>query len=591
MRRRGRHHRSACDRSRRDEIVEARHAAAERERQFRSLADNATDFIARWDTAGRRLYVNPALARLHGQHPDEMVGQTLPPGSDGTLIELGETMRTVIETGREVQRSHTFFDASLGRERVHDIRWVPEFDRDGAVVSVLAIGRDVTEAVEQREVLERAALTDTLTGVASRQKLYAHLPEVIDARRADGERGALLLVDLDGFKAINDQFGHRLGDQILCDVADLLDTCAGDGDVLVRLGGDEFVLVVSSIESPTDASLLAGQVRTLVAGLGSTDETRVPPLDACVGIALFPDDGDHIDELLAHADLALYQAKRTGRGRVHFFQPELREAAARRNAIERALRTCDHDAELELYLQPICSLEDEPEVWGAEALLRWNSPELGPVSPGEFIPIAEHGGYIIDIGRWVLRQATAMAVELNRDRSTPLRITVNASTCQFTVGDIGHAVREALSATGCRPEWIVIELTENVLLDDLPVVTESLETLNSLGVGLAIDDFGTGYSALEYLTRAADRPHEDRQDVRRRLRRRSTAAGDRSRDRRARRFARHRHRRRGDRDSRPGRVSDRSAAGSARVTCWRGRCRRPTSRAGSGPRRACCTLR
>ena len=173
----------------------------------------------------------------------------------------------------------------------------------------------------------------------------------------------------------------------------------------------------------------------------------------------------------------------------------------RRSGIEQALRDASPDTEMALHLQPICSLDADPHVWGAEALLRWHHPDLGSVRPDEFIPIAEQSGQIVPLGRWVLRRAAEMAVGLNRERTHPLRIAVNVSTRQFTLDDIGAAVRDALKATGCDPRWIVLELTESLLLEDLPLVHRSLDQLRAIGVGIAIDDFGTGYSALHYLTR------------------------------------------------------------------------------------------
>jgi diguanylate cyclase (GGDEF)-like protein len=388
-----------------------------------------------------------------------------------------------------------------GDVRVHEVRLVPEFDEDGAVISVLGIGRDISEVVRHSEALERAARTDSLTGVASRQVLYERLPDALLAASREQHRVALLLIDLDGFKHVNDQHGHRLGDRILRVVGRELSGCLAPHDFIVRVGGDEFVLVLTQVESPTDASLMAHQARLRLGCLDAGSDERFPRIDASVGIAVFPEDGNEVDALLAHADLALYDAKRAGRGRVEFFRPELRAAMERRSAIEQALHDCVPDIEMELHLQPICTLGSDSHVWGAEALLRWNHPVLGPIGPDEFVPIAEHSGQIVPIGRWVLRRAAEVAVERNQNRSRPLRIAVNVSTRQFTLDDIGDAVRDALAVTGCDPRWIIVELTESLLLEDLPLVNRSLEALRSLGVAIAIDDFGTGYSSLHYLTR------------------------------------------------------------------------------------------
>lgn len=477
-------------------LLRAEREIAESERKFRSLAENAVDHIARWDTQARRTYVNPAMAR-HLGGGTELLGRVAgdAPRSFGGMHDA--ILGVIADrTPRTVEQRATGPD---GTDSVWEVRLVPEFDADGELTSVLGIGRDVTEVVHQRDALEHAARTDALTGVASRVELYERVPAMLD--RPPGPNGvAMLLIDLDGFKLINDQYGHRLGDRILRAAAERFRTCIGPDDILVRIGGDEFVVVLDRPDCVTDASLTAHSLRMQLAEL-SQAEGNLPLLDASVGIALSPHHGTDVDALLAHADLALYEAKRAGRGRAEFYRPELRSAMERRSSIEQALRDCLPDADMSLHLQPVCRLGAEPSVWGAEALLRWTHPQLGPVPPDEFIRIAEQTGQIVPIGRWVLRRAAEMAVHLNAGRDVPLRMSVNVSTRQFTHDDIGDAVRSAMDATGCDPRWIVVELTESLLLEDLPLVRRSLDALRAMGVALAIDDFGTGYSALHYLTR------------------------------------------------------------------------------------------
>ena len=478
------------------DLLRAERDVAESERRFRSLAENAVDHIARWDTEGRLTYTNPAMARHLGRAAEPDGRGAGDPARGFDVVARG--VRDVIadRRPRTVEQHEPRPD---GSESVWEVRLVPEFDDDGRLASVLGIGRDITEVVHQRDALERAARTDALTGVASRTVLYERVPAMLD-RLGPGEQVAMLLVDLDGFKHINDQYGHRLGDRILSDAAARFLGSIGPEDLLVRIGGDEFVVVLDRIDSVTDASLAAHRLRVHLAEL-SQDAENLPLLDASVGIAISPQDGTDVDVLLAHADLALYEAKRSGRGRSEFYRAELRAAMERRSSIEQALRDCLPDAEMALHLQPICTLGATPGVWGAEALLRWSHPQLGPVPPDEFIRIAEQSGQIVPIGRWVLRRAAETAVALNAGRSGSLRIAVNVSTRQFTLDDIADAVREALDATGCDPGWIVLEITESLMLEDVPLVRRSLDSLRELGVALAIDDFGTGYSALHYLTR------------------------------------------------------------------------------------------
>jgi diguanylate cyclase (GGDEF)-like protein/PAS domain S-box-containing protein len=484
-------------------LVDAQRAIADREREFRTLAENLPDLLVRYDADAHVTFINRTLDVDDAPALDDVMGSSpldVPHDDVAGIDEFERRLRGVIATG-EPASIDMYFRGRDGHRHVHSFLFHAERDDTGSVVGAIAIGRDITEVVHHREALERAARTDSLTGLASRQVLYEQIPAMLAERRLEGGRAAMLLVDLDGFKHINDQYGHRLGDRILREVADRLRRCVTDDDLLVRLGGDEFVIAMSHMDAPTDASLLAHQVRAALAGLTTDEDVRLPRIDASVGIAVWPDDGGDVDQLLAHADLALYDAKRAGRGRVEFFRAELRTAMERRAAIEDALRRCVPDAEMAVHLQPICALGDEPRVWGAEALLRWNHPELGPIPPDEFVPIAEQIGAIVPIGRWVLRRAAEIAVLLNAARSQPLRISVNVSTRQFTLDDVGDAVRDTLRTTGCDPRWLVLELTESLLLEDAPFVHAAIQNLRRSGVAIAIDDFGTGYSALHYLTR------------------------------------------------------------------------------------------
>ncbi len=488
------------------DLVEAQRDIARREREFRTLAENLPDIVVRYDTDARVTFINrsldlpgaPTVDGLMGRAPTEAANSRMP-----RIAEYERQLRDVIATGdpASIEMRFTPNDGDDVSDIVHSVLFHAERADDGTIVGAIAIGRDITEVVRHRDALERAARTDSLTGVASRQVLYEQVPGMLDRASAAGTQVALMLVDLDGFKHINDQYGHRLGDHILREVGARLQSCLGPDDLIVRLGGDEFVIALGTVDTLTDAALIAHQTRLALAELDPGDDIRLPPIDASVGIAIYPHHGTNVDQMLAHADLALYDAKRTGRGRVEFYRPELRTALERRSSIEEAIRSCVPDTEMTLHLQPICTLDDDPRAWGAEALLRWRHPVLGDVAPDEFIPIAEQSGQIVPIGRWVLRRAAEIAVLLNEHRPTPLRIAVNVSTRQFTLDDVGDAVRDTLRLTGCDPRWLILELTESLLLEEEPLVHAAIEQLRQSGVSIAIDDFGTGYSALHYLTR------------------------------------------------------------------------------------------
>lgn len=493
------------------DLIEAHEAIARREREFRSLTENAKEFIGRWTPDGERVYMNPALERLLNDVPDVPAGAPNS-GDDQPFAAVNLAVVRCATEGKPHTLLHTFRLPGDEAERIHEIQLVPEFDESRALVSVLGVGRDVTTVVRQRETLERVSRTDPLTGVANRRVLYEILPDAIAAASRSGRRIALILMDVDGFKHLNDLYGHTFGDRLLRAVAASLADFTSAERPPIRLGGDEFVLI-ADVDSPTDAALVAHEVQTLLGEL--YDGEPLPALGASIGIAMSPQDGTEPDELLAAADIALNDAKRKGRARVEFHRPELRAASERRSAIEDALRTAIPDVEMELFLQPICTFGQPGSVWGAEALLRWRHPVLGMVSPLEFIPIAEHCGKIVSLGRWVLVQAAKIAVDLNADRENPLRVCVNVSTRQFTLDDVADAVVDAVRISGCDPRWLELELTESLLLEDVPLVRDAIGRLRAIGVGIAIDDFGTGYSALHYLTKVRiDRMKIDKSFVR-----------------------------------------------------------------------------
>ncbi len=484
------------------ELVRAREAIADKEREFRSLAENASDLIARWATDGKVLYANPAFASIDGCSPAELIGSRAAQLTTQRHREFDATVRQIVRSGCPATIEQRVIDPAVRPdERVHEVRLVPELDQHGRVVSVLGLGRDITDVVRHRVELQRLARTDALTGIANRQALYEDAPAMLERSRAAGRRVGMMLMDLDGFKHVNDRFGHRTGDELLRAVGQRLQSCIRDDDLLVRLGGDEFVLVIPDITDPAQMDELADRVRLSLTELSALDDLRVARVDASIGLVLHPDDGATVDVLLANADMAMYQAKRNGRGRVEHFRTDLLSALERRRTIEQSLLECRFISGFELHLQPVFALDGSNTIVGAEALARWDHPELGPLSPAEFIPLAEECGRIVELGRWALLRAAELALRFNRGRAEPLRVAVNVSTRQFALDDVAAAVRAAVSATGCQPAWLTIEITESLLLDDSFSVQRALDAVRAIGVRVAIDDFGMGYSALHYLAR------------------------------------------------------------------------------------------
>ena len=351
---------------------------------------------------------------------------------------------------------------------------------------------DVTERRRAEATASHLASHDALTGLPNRRLLKQH----IYVSLSDAKAGcAILCVDLDRFKSVNDTLGHAGGDALLVEVARRLRQCVRTSDTVGRLGGDEFVIVNATVVSDEDVMLMA---RRIVAAIGLPFDIlgQSVLVGASVGIAMAPRDGDSPDRLIKSADMALFEAKRAGRGQFCFFDPSLEAKALERQALENDLRVAVAQGQFELHYQPYFAARQRKLV-GFEALLRWNHPVRGRVSPADFIPIAEELGLITELGDWILMQACSAAAAWTKD----LMISVNVSTRQFINHDLVGAVEKALAQSGLPAKRLEIEITESSLMENIDEVSSILEQLRGKGIGLAMDDFGTGYSSLAYLRR------------------------------------------------------------------------------------------
>jgi diguanylate cyclase (GGDEF)-like protein/PAS domain S-box-containing protein len=482
-------------------LVRALERASAAEREYRTLAENADDNIVRWDGEGRMVYVNPAMARVLGVAAEDLLGSTphqAYPRGDFDLVQ--DAVREVHGSGEARLLELSWQPAPGRRVQHHQIRLVPERDASGVVATVLGVGRDITDAVEQRELVASRARQDPLTLLANRMALTERAPGVFaGARRHQGKVG-VLLVDLDGFKAINDGLGHSAGDQVLCRLAHRFVDALRADDLLVRLGGDEFVVLAPDVDSTTGVARVAEKLHAAL--VAPTDVLgREVRLTASIGVALFPDDGIDIEQLLANADSAMYQAKRSGRSRTEFYTASIGAAVRRRLVLEQALREACRGLGMALHYQPQMRVDGGARPVGAEALLRWQHAELGSVSPCEFVSLAEETGLIVELGAWVFEQVALQARAWNLGREEPFRLAVNVSTRQLAEPDFADRVAGALARTGCRPEWLEIEITESVFAAGAGPAEGTLRRLKELGLPIALDDFGTGFSALNYLTR------------------------------------------------------------------------------------------
>jgi diguanylate cyclase (GGDEF)-like protein/PAS domain S-box-containing protein len=372
-------------------------------------------------------------------------------------------------------------------------------DDGGEITHYVATFSDVTEAKANEARIQHMAHHDFLTGLPNRFLLTDRFKQVAAAAERNETRYALLFIDLDRFKNVNDTLGHSIGDQLLRDVASRLGSIVRGTDTLSRQGGDEFLVLLGEVETPETAAIVA---RKLMQILGEPFLLDGHPITVTpsIGIAVSPEDGTDLDSLLKHADLAMYDAKQQGRNNYQFFRREMNARSLELLLMESDLRQALRKSEFELHYQPQISVSSgQPQ--GLEALLRWRHPERGLVSPADFIPMAEETGLILPIGQWVLNTACQQLANWRTNGWPELRVAVNLSAAQFRQQDLLTQVEAALAAANLPADALELEVTESILMIDAEGTAKMLNALNAMGVTLAIDDFGTGYSSLAYLKR------------------------------------------------------------------------------------------
>jgi diguanylate cyclase (GGDEF)-like protein/PAS domain S-box-containing protein len=385
-------------------------------------------------------------------------------------------------------------------------KWVfahaaPEREADGSTLWHGYI-MDVSERKQSEAKIYELAYFDPLTKLPNRTMLRDHLRKALTMKR-HGRHGALLFVDLDHFKMLNDTKGHHVGDMLLCEVADRIRSGVRQDDLVARLGGDEFVVLLDGLS--TDASRATERVQAVCEQILAAIDRPFRLADdnfqttASIGAALFQADDQDLDDILKRADLAMYEAKGAGRGRVRFFRAEMQTAAADRLALTSDLRRAHADGHLTLHYQP--QVDSAGRWFGAEALIRWNHPLRGPISAAEFIPLAEKSGFMATIDQWVLKNACATLKSWDDPLTCGLQLAVNVGAHQLSSTDFAKFVEETLAETGADPARLSLELTEHVMLADIDEVVATMRRLKVLGVQFALDDFGTGYSSLSYLKR------------------------------------------------------------------------------------------
>jgi len=467
---------------------------AEKERAEVTLR-SIGDAVACTDLQARVTFLNQAAEMMTGWTSDEALGRPL---SEVFLVVDAETGAPVADATDHLP-TMCVVSQRHGIEIPIETSVAAIRDRQGLPMGAVIVARDVTSARAAALAAVHSAQHDYLTGLPNRVLLNDRIGQAIALASRRNAQVAVLFLDLDGFKHINDSLGHSAGDRLLRSVAERLAGVVRGSDTVSRQGGDEFVVLLSDIRRPEDAAMTARRMLAAIAEVHAVDDSDLH-ITTSIGVSIFPDDGPDAETLIKNADTAMYQAKDRGRDDYQFFRPEMNARAVERHLIEEHLRSALERDEFSLNYQPKVDVATG-RITGAEALLRWNHPTRGAVEPGTFIPVAEESGLILPIGRWVLREACRQAKAWLTQGLPPLTVAVNVSAMEFQHEGFVQGVFRTLADAGLDASSLELELTESVLMKRVEETGLVLQMLRERGVRIAIDDFGTGYSSLSYLSR------------------------------------------------------------------------------------------
>ncbi|MEH2372987.1 EAL domain-containing protein [Nostoc sp.] len=473
-----------------------------REQEFKALVENAPDIISRFNTELRYVYVNPAIENITGISAETFIGKT---NAESNLPSefcqiCDHHLQQVFQTKQEMQ-----FECSLAiawETKHYHTRLVPELASDGSVYFVLSIARNISALKVAEEKLIYNAFHDLLTGLPNRALFLQRLERAImSAKRRVDYTFAVLFLDLDRFKVVNDSLGHLIGDQLLTALARILESCLRGGDTVARLGGDEFTILLDDLKNINDITRVVERIQQALKSAFKLSGNEVFTT-VSIGVALSNASYNLPEELLRDADIAMYQAKRSGKGCHKIFESTMYTQVTKLLELEMDLRRAVERHEFQIHYQPIVLLETY-KIIGFEALVRWQHPQQGLVFPDNFIALAEETGLIIPIGYSVLREACRQmhAWQIQFPADPPLTISVNLSTKQFAEPALIEQIKQILQETGLEGSNLKLEITESVLMANIQLATYMILQLQEMNIELHLDDFGTGYSSLSYLHR------------------------------------------------------------------------------------------
>ncbi|SEC45221.1 bifunctional diguanylate cyclase/phosphodiesterase [Paenibacillus sp. GP183] len=477
------------------ERKDAQRMLEESRHRYKSLFDYNPDSVCSFELDGKFVTINPATEKIIGFTAHQLTGRTC-----GHLFQKERVFPIFKYFLRAKRGISSSFEISVQHKKGYyvqlQVRLVPIII-DKRVVGVYAISKDITENKQAEDTINHMAYHDALTDLPNRRHFIDHLTLALDQAARGHHKLAVLFLDLDRFKYINDSLGHTFGDSLLQTIAERLKTCVEGKGTIARMGGDEFTILLPLV---TDEQLIVHTAESIIKVINKQIiiECHECTITTSIGISIYPNDGTDAQTLMMNADAAMYRAKESNHNKYQLFMPTMSTQASERLELEQELRKAVERNEFVLFYQPQLDFESGA-ITGVEALVRWQHPKRGMISPAEFIPLAEETGLIIPIGEWVLRTACRQNKEWQGAGFSPIRVAVNLSVYQFKQDNIINKVAEILNETGLNPIYLELEITESIAMQNPERIIITLEELKKLGIQISIDDFGTGYSSLSYL--------------------------------------------------------------------------------------------
>lgn len=480
------------------DITERKQSEAQMKKLSGALEQTA-DSVIITDQKGIIEYINPAFEKITGFSKSDAIGMT------PSIVKSGKHDRQFYNVLWEtIEKGEVYEDILINCKKTGELYYeektiTPLKNKDGKITHYISTGKDVTERMQTQERLHYLAYHDVLTGLANRALFTERLEHAITRSRDAEDHLAILFLDIDRFKNINDTLGHNLGDDLLKILATKLTGCLREGDTIARFGGDEFAILLEDISSEDDTSPIAKKVLEALSEPITINEHELFET-VSIGISLYPADGNDATVLLKNADTAMYRAKDMGRNNYQFYSADMSSRTLERLKLETSLRRALEREEFILHYQPQLDLQTG-RVIGNESLIRWNHPELGLIQPNDFIPLLEETGMIVAVGEWVIKTACAQNKAWQMANLPAISVSINLSGRQFQDERLIEKIDAILTETGLDPRHLEIEITESVLMGNTQAAMETISTLSEMGIKFAIDDFGTGYSSLSYLKR------------------------------------------------------------------------------------------